>query len=142
MQTGKSIEIPAGMLFRKFYCHHCGERLTRKAKKRIVTPKDPDWRKHNRVGRIQLFPGDVEVTEYDFCCPACGQITTYDEQLQYNYIQKKHDTRILPQTLLRQELPWATEKWKKKKTLGRVLGVLVCVVLAVVVFLIKRWTNG
>lgn len=142
MRTGVSIQIPAGMLFRKFYCHRCGERLKRQAKKRIVTPQDPDWHKHNRVGRIQFFEGDVEVTEYDFCCPCCGQITTYDAQVQYRYIQKKHDTSVLSQALLRQELPWATEKWERKKALGKMLGVLGCVVLVVVILMVKRLLNG
>ena len=142
MRLGKTMEIPVGMLFRKFYCHRCGEQLKRQAKKRTVTPQDPDWHEHDYTGRMYFPKSEVVVTEYDFCCTNCGQITTYDEQMQYHNIQKQHGTLILPQALLRQELPWATEKWEKKKALDKALRILWCVALVVIVMVANRLLNG
>ena len=39
--------------------------------------------------------GDVEVTEYDFQCPACGNVIEYDEQRIIGKIQKRLRKNIL-----------------------------------------------
>ncbi len=85
----KSVSIPMGMLTKKFYCHKCGGRLERHSKTRTVSPGDPDYRKHNRINHRTHMIGDVEVTEYDFQCPACGNIIEYDEQCVIGKIQKQ-----------------------------------------------------
>ena len=82
------------MVFKKFYCHKCGERLVKEPKKRIVTPKDADYREHNSIGNMHVI-GDIEVTEYDFKCPSCGNIIKYDEQCVIGKIQKKLDKKEL-----------------------------------------------
>ena len=76
----KSVSILIGMVTKKFYCHKCGERLSKHPKTRTVKPGDPDYRKHNRINHRTHMIGDVEVTEYDFQCPACGNVIEYDEQ--------------------------------------------------------------
>ena len=79
----KTVSIPAGMVFRKFYCHKCGQKLQRAARTFTVRPGDPDYKKyaiHKNGLRITFFPGDVQVTEYDFCCPDCHHVTGYREQ--------------------------------------------------------------
>jgi len=90
----KSVSMPMAMLTKKFYCHKCGEQLSKHPKTRTVKPGDPDYRKHNRIGRTHMI-GDVEVTEYDFQCPACGNIIEYDEQCIIGKIQKQLRKNIL-----------------------------------------------
>ena len=90
----RSYTSPMGMLTKKFYCHKCGERLIRNARTRTIKRGDPDYKKHSRVGRMHLI-GDVEFTEYDFKCPACGNIIEYDEQCVIGKIQKQLRKNIL-----------------------------------------------
>jgi len=91
----KAFSVPIGMLIKKFYCHKCGERLKKDPKTRTLTPGDPDYRKHGSInGRIHTF-GDIELTEYDFECPFCGNIIDYEEQRIIGKIQKKLGKKLL-----------------------------------------------
>ena len=91
----KSVSIPMGMVTKKFYCHKCGERLGKHPKTRTLSPGDPDYRKHNRINRKTHIIGDIEVTEYDFQCPACKNVIEYDEQCVVRKIQKQLRKNIL-----------------------------------------------
>ena len=91
----KSVSIPMGMVTKKFYCHKCGELLGKHPKTRILSPGDPDYRKHNRINRKTHIIGDIEVTEYDFQCPACKNVIEYDEQCVVRKIQKQLRKNIL-----------------------------------------------
>ena len=90
----KSVSIPIGMVTKKFYCHKCGERLCKYPNTRTVKPGDPDYRKHSKINHLHMV-GDVEVTEYDFRCPACENIIEYDEQRVVGKIQKQLSKNIL-----------------------------------------------
>ena len=91
----KSFSISMGMVTKKFYCHKCGERLGKHPKTRTLSPGDPDYRKHNRINHKTHMIGDVEVTEYDFQCSACGNVIEYDEQCVIGKIQKQLRKNIL-----------------------------------------------
>lgn len=84
----RTVSIPLAMLTKKFYCHKCGERLSKHPHTRTVRPGDPDYRKHSKIGRMHMI-GDIELTEYDFRCPSCENIITYDEQRVVRKIQKQ-----------------------------------------------------
>ena len=91
----KSVSIPMGMVTKKFYCHKCGERLGKHPKTRTLSPGDPDYRKHSRINRKAHMIGDIEVTEYDFQCPACKNVIEYDEQCVVRKIQKQLRKNVL-----------------------------------------------
>ena len=91
----KSVSIPMAMVTKKFYCHKCGERLGKHPKTRTLSPGDPDYRKHNRINHKTHMIGDIEVTEYDFQCPACKNVIEYDEQCVVRKIQKQLRKNIL-----------------------------------------------
>jgi len=91
----KSVSIPMAMVTKKFYCHKCGERLSKHPKTRTVKPGNPDYRKHNSINHRTHMIGDVEVTEYDFQCSACGNVIEYDEQCVIGKIQKQLRKNIL-----------------------------------------------
>ena len=120
----KTVSIPAGMVFRKFYCHKCGQKLQRAARTFTVRPGDPDYKKyaiHKNGLRITFFPGDVQVTEYDFCCPDCHHVTGYREQQIIAHIQKKVGARVLSQSEI---LTWkdsAEVAVDRKKRIGKLL---------------------
>ena len=90
----KSVSIPMGMVTKKFYCHKCGERLGKHPKTRTLSPGDPDYRKYNRINHKHRI-GDIEVTDYDFQCPACKNVIEYDEQCVVRKIQKQLRKNIL-----------------------------------------------
>ena len=91
----KSVSIPVGMVIKKFYCHKCGERLRKHPQTRIVKPGDPDYRKHSRINRRIQMIGAVEVTEYNFRCPACENFMEYRAQCVVRKMQKKLRKNIL-----------------------------------------------
>lgn len=136
----KSISIPAGMVFKKFYCHKCGEKLVKEPKKRIVTPKDADYREYNSIGNMHVI-GDIEVTEYDFKCPSCGNIIKYDEQCVIGKIQKKLDKKELyEQDILENREKIENKINRNKKIYKFVLGIVTAIIVGVVVyFKINGW---
>lgn len=104
----KSFSIPIGMVIKKFYCHKCGERLTKRANTRTVKPGESDYKKYNKISRRTYMIGDVEVTEYDFQCPSCGNIIGYDEQCLVRKIQKR-----LRKNILSKDEILAIDHWEK-----------------------------
>ena len=92
--SNKAVSVPIGMLLKKFYCHKCGEHLKKCSKTRTVTPGDPDYREHSSINRTHMV-GDIELTEYDFECPVCGNIVDYEEQRIIGKIQKRLGKKLL-----------------------------------------------
>lgn len=110
----KRKSIPAAMLFKKFYCHSCGERLVKNARTRTVRRGDPDYKEYSRIGRTHMI-GDVELTEYDFKCPCCERITSYDEQCVIERIQKNIGRQVLSPTEISDHTKKAEEDLKRRK---------------------------
>ena len=133
----KSFEMDAAMLSRKFYCHQCGEKLIRNPEKRIIRRGDPDYRRYRHVGRVITF-GDVELTEYNFCCPACNRIIDPDEQYIIEYIQKKVGEHRLTQAQIDAMQFKAQASIKRKGQIGGFLFAAIIIVIALVVFYFKE----
>lgn len=130
----KSISIPAGMVFKKFYCHKCSERLVKEPKKRIVKPGDIDYREHNKIGRMHMV-GEVEVTEYDFKCIECGNIISYDEQCVIGKIQKKLNKKELNEQEIEENREEIKNKLDKNAKIYKfILGLITAIIVVVVVY--------
>ena len=132
----KSASIPMGMVFGKFYCSDCGERLEKHPRKRVVRRGDPDYREHRRVGRMRMV-GDIEVTEYDFKCPCCEKITSYDDQRVIAVIQKDLGKKTLSPVEMTKHAQQAEAKIERKTKITNVLVGAVGVALAICAFLIS-----
>ena len=132
----KSTSIPVGMLTKKFDCHKCGERLSKHPKTRIVKRGDPDYKKYNHIGHTHIIgSGDVEVTEYDFQCPSCGNITEYGEQCVIEKIQKKLDKAILSEGEILDHKAAAKEQIDKKAKIFHILFIAItCAVAALILY--------
>ena len=90
---GKSISIPFGMVFKKYYCSKCGTRLKKEKTHRIVTPSDKDYYRYHEHG---TFPRcNYDVYDYQFQCPACKARISYDEQCKIELIQKQQGETVL-----------------------------------------------
>ena len=124
---GKTTSIPMAMVFKKFYCHKCGTVLVKNTKTRILHPGDPEYKKHNRIGNKHIIAGDLQITEYAFGCPSCGELIEFDDQRVIEVIQKLSGKRRLSQTDLDDHKRSATEKIRKKdRTIGiisKIVGV-------------------
>lgn len=130
----KSASIPMGMVFCKFYCPDCGERLVKHPRKRVVRRGDPDYREYRRRSG---WVGDIEVTEYDFKCPCCEKITSYDDQRVIAVIQKDLGKKTLSPVEMTKHAQQAEAKIERKTKITNVLVGAVFVALAVCAFLIS-----
>ena len=131
----KSTSIPVAMLTKKFYCHKCGERLRRNPKTRIVKRGDPDY---NKYAVDEIHPsGDIEVTEYNFQCPSCGNIIEYGEQCVIATIQKLLDKNVLSAGEISDHKANAKEQIDKKAKIFNVIfttSIICVIILALILY--------
>lgn len=91
--NGKSVSIPFGMTFKKYYCSKCGTKLEKEKTHRVVTKDDWDYYQYHDSGK---FPKrDYDVYSYRFKCPSCKSRISFNEQCIIERIQKKHKSIIL-----------------------------------------------
>ena len=126
--NNKSISIPVVMLIKKFYCHCCGGLLIKNKRTRTIRRGDPDYKEHSRIGRTHMI-GDIELTEYDFKCPDCGRITSFDEQCVIENIQKNVGKHILSQAEITEHTPKAEADLKRKRNITNIIVKIVFIAL-------------
>lgn len=97
--NGKSHSIPIGMVFKKYFCPHCGTRLLKEKTHRIVTKEDTDYYQYHDAGAFPLR--DYDVYSYQFRCPSCCKRIAYEEQRIFAKIQKKCGTKVLSPSQIR-----------------------------------------
>ena len=91
--NGKSWSIPAGLVFKKYYCKDCGNKLEKEKTHRVVTKDDPDYFQYQDYN---TFPHrDYDVYSYRFKCSFCNKSISYNEQCIYDRIQRENKTKIL-----------------------------------------------
>ena len=104
MVTGQVVTIPFGMLLKKYYCIHCGNKLKRKKVEEIFSPGDEGYKEAreeviktcSRGNRIMIpFDGEIKITHYVFECPHCGKMVSYELQKEFAKTQKKTKSKIL-----------------------------------------------
>ena len=126
--NNKSISIPVAMLIKKFYCHCCGGLLIKNKRTRTIRRGDPDHKEHSRIGHTHMI-GDIELTEYDFKCPDCGRITSFDEQCVIENIQKNVGKHILSQAEITEHTPKAEADLKRKRNITNIIAKIVFIAL-------------
>ena len=122
------------MLIKKFYCHCCGELLIKNKRTRTIRRGDPDYKEHSRIGRTQMI-GDIELTEYDFKCPDCGRITSFDEQCVIENIQKNVGKHILSQAEITEHTPKAEADLKRKRNITNIIVKIVFIALTAIIYM-------
>ena len=123
------------MVVGKFYCHACGARLKQHKKTRVVRHGDADYAKYNDFGSTRnLIPSDIELTEYDFCCPCCEAITTYEAQRIIQRIQKEQGKHILTEAEIAFHTPKAEASLAKRARVWRVCVTIVSLALTALIF--------
>ena len=132
-----SVTIPIGMIFHKFYCHKCGSRLEKSARKRTVRRGDPDYKKYRKIGDSYVI-GDIEVTQYDFLCPSCGEITGYDEQCILGYIQKRTGGHVLSSSEITAGKEEATQHLQRKKVFAKVFSAILAAAVVILALYLQN----
>lgn len=129
MKAGKSTSMPAGMPFRKCYCHKCGERLKKNYVTRIIPPRSPEFKKHAWVGNKKVAPiGNFELTKCNsYICPNCGNVIDYYEQITISKIQKKYKNKILHESTVKSD--WAEFKAKTDRNKKIIEYLFLCLML-------------
>ena len=123
------------MLIKKFYCPCCGARLAKHPRTRTLRRGDPDYKKHSQIGHTHIV-GDVELTEYDFQCPDCSKILSYDEQCVIETIQKSLGRQILSQDEIDEHSPKAEADLKRKRDITfTVVKILFIALAALIVYM-------
>ena len=84
--------IPFGMIFKKMYCHKCGERLVKNKYTRIILKGDPEYKIYKRG---YFGEGKVIQYKYNYKCPNCGNVIEYKNQKEISKIQKEKKMIIL-----------------------------------------------
>lgn len=126
--------IHLAMVIRKFYCHKCGAKLETKAKFRTIKRGDPDYREYSRFGKMHTI-GDIELTEYDFFCPSCKNITEFQDQRLIETVQKlagKH-------TISDEEMDEHIEKAKAQLAKKDKIRSIVTKTISTIIFIIAIW---
>lgn len=137
MKMGSSITMPFGMAFKKHFCHKCGRKLDRNANTRIITRKDPEWKKHSRIGSTTFLPiGEIEVTDYNsYICPECRQIIEYDKQVVIAKIQKKLGKNILTDDEIQANWDETFARVEKTKKIIKITEkALIIVIIAIILY--------
>ena len=133
--NNKSI-IPVAMLIKKFYCHCCGGLLIKNKRTRTIRRGDPDYKEHSRIGRTHMI-GDIELTEYDFKCPDCGNIIGYDEQCIVEKIQKQLGKNMLSEQEFSDHRDSIKDKMDRKSKIFKVLYTAVIGAIAALILYIQ-----
>ena len=128
---GKSWEIPAGMVFGKFYCSKCGARLQKEKTHRVVTKDDKDYYQYQDWGKFPRREWDTY--EYRFKCPSCGARIAYDEQCIIKRIQKKNNRAVLSSAEIRKSYKECKHAHNKN---GLFIHMLIQIVFVAVAFLL------
>lgn len=140
MKAGHYKSIPAAMVFRKHYCRKCGKKLCRMPHKRLVSPKDPEWKEYSDMGSGHILPiGNIEVTKYKFVCTKCEVVTEYEEQVVIRTIQKERRNNLLSDAELEENREWATDVVKRNRKILNVFSRIIWILaIACVMFYILR----
>lgn len=127
----KSYSIDAAMVFNKFYCHQCGNKLTKSPYTRTIKRGDPEYKEHSHIGFKRVF-GDVDLIEYDFKCCNCNKIISPDEQYVINKVQKIQGKHILSEEELLENKEKAYSAIQRKRKITDII-VKVLFIVAIIV---------
>ena len=93
---GYESTISLGMLFKKMYCHKCGNLLKRKKISNIYKKGESNYSNYV-LGHATIGMDRIEKVYYIYHCPDCGSEITYEDQCIIAKKQKLLNKKILDQ---------------------------------------------
>lgn len=91
---GYEMEIPVGMIFKKMYCHKCGNKLGKKKISQIVKKGEQDY-SNDILGHGTIGMDRKDMVRYIYECSNCHFEITYKDQCVIAKKQKMHKKKIL-----------------------------------------------
>ena len=91
---GYELTMPAGMFFRKMYCHKCGNKLKRKKETHVFRKGEKDY-SNKILGHSTIGMDEIEKSYYMYVCPNCNSKITYSEQCVIAKEQRKRREKII-----------------------------------------------
>lgn len=97
---GFEISIPAGMLFRKMFCHKCGAELRKEKITKCYKKGEPGFSR--RIGgELTVGMSELSRTHYIYKCPNCNALIDYKDQRIVAKKQKLLNKKILNESDLK-----------------------------------------
>ena len=95
---GYETTIDVGMIFKKMYCHKCGNRLKKKKISNTYKKGDPKFSRW-LMNNLTIFMDRKEESYYIYKCPNCEAEISYDTQCLVAKLQKIHKSVILDESI-------------------------------------------
>ena len=92
---GYESKIHAGMVFKRMYCHKCGNKLKIKKISKVYKRGDPEFSPILGGTMMTIGMDRVQRSHFIYRCANCNTDTTYDEQCVIATRQKRAKRRIL-----------------------------------------------
>jgi len=139
--AGKAWSKPTGMVFKKFYCHKCGNQLKTEKTHRVVKSNDRDFSHYDNFEYCSSSYYDVY--NYRFKCPSCESRITYDDQRVIEMIQKKCMRKKLSDIEINRNRKECEKRAEKSVLLGKIISSLIFAIIAfsVYFFLVSERTK-
>ena len=122
-----------GIFKKKYYCHKCGDILYRNPNTRVITHKDPEWKKFHRGYLISV--GKMTITEYDLKCLTCRTTIDYEKQKAIAEIQNKLNKNILTDEEFNEYKDEIDNIIAKKQDTTKKIYGMLAVILAIIIFI-------
>lgn len=105
--AGYSYGIPMGMVFKKYYCCKCGNKLIKEKNYRVVTKDDVDYYHYHERSQLKYVH---HVNNYHFKCPKCNNRYSFDYQCVIERIQKYKKSKVLSKNDIKENRVIANKK--------------------------------
>lgn len=137
---GKHWSIPFGMVFKKYKCSTCGNKLEKYKTHRIVSKDDHDYFQYQDYN---MFPRtDHDVYSYEFTCKHCKKNISFHDQCIIERIQKKLNKIILSDDEIKKY--YLNEQYNDKKRSLRleiiIFSIFMFTALFLAIILLKQKT--
>lgn len=93
--TGLNIEIPPlTTIFKKMYCHKCGERIKKKTESTLYYKGDIGYT-NPHLFKTPIGMDKMEKKKWIYFCQRCGNTQSCKQQIEISKLQKKLGRNIL-----------------------------------------------
>lgn len=93
--TGHYIEMPPlTTIFKKMYCHKCGERMKKRTESTLYEKGDIGYT-NPHLFKTPIGMNKMETKTWIYFCKRCGNIQSIKQQIEISKLQKKLGRNIL-----------------------------------------------
>lgn len=135
--AGYSYGISVGMVFKKYYCCNCGNRLKKEKHHRVVGKDDVDYYHYHDRGTFPKY--DHHVYDYHFKCPNCNNRYSFDYQCVIERIQKYKKTKVLSKSDIKENRVVANKQREKHNFIrDMIIGYIFIILCLMLVYVFSK----